>query len=263
MVFSKHELALAVKAKLTANLHSPFRSSTSQGNKVYGLLSLLFGDQELELEPGNTTAAETPEQMQINLLMKQLTVQGSNMQALLKQMTDNDTRQMELAQRQEDRADLHSITRNLFAVKLGNVMKETKPNMFQGKISDCDLGQLDEYVDDICQFLDNTDPRAKVLTQLVKKLRKAVYRGESHYEGTVTGLAEESYKNECALRTDSDEEDFYDEASLSSDLRSLNEQIYAYLITRFDANCPEVKQFLNRVHSHPELGTYVEFVLFL
>ena len=34
MVFSKHELALAVKAQLTANLNSPFRSSTSQGNKA-------------------------------------------------------------------------------------------------------------------------------------------------------------------------------------------------------------------------------------
>jgi hypothetical protein len=46
-------------------------------------------------------------------------------------------------------------------------------------------------------------------------------------------------------------------------LRALNEQIYAYLITRFDANSAKVKQFLNRVHSHPELGTYVEFILFL
>ena len=178
------------------------------------------------------------------------------MQALLKQMTDNDTRQMELARRQEDRADSHTMTKTLFAVKLGNVMK------VKGKITDCDLGQLDDYVDSLGQFLDNTDPRTKVLTQLVKKLRKAVYRGESHYEGTVTGLAEENYKNECALRTDSDEEDFYDEASFSSDLRSLNAQIYAYLITRFDANSAEVKQFLNRVHTHPELETYVEFILF-
>ena len=162
MVFSKHELALAVKAKLTANLHSPFRSSTSQGNKVYGLLSLLFGDQELELERGtNTTVAETPKRIQINLLMKQLTIQGSSMQAILKQMTDNDTRQMELAQRQEDRADLHTVTKNLFAVKLGNVMKETKPNMFKGKLSDCDLGQLDDYVDVIGQFLENTRDEAQ------------------------------------------------------------------------------------------------------
>ena len=240
MVLSKHELALAAKANLTANLDSPFKSSMAEGNQMYGLPSNL----PLQFEPGNSTTAETTEQMQINFLMKQLQAQGSNMQALLKQMTDNESRQMELAKRQEDRADLHTMTKNLFAVKLGNVMKETKPSSFKGKLSDCELAHLDDYVDSLGQFLDNTDPRAKVLTQLVKKLRKAVYRGESHYEGTVTGLAEENYKNECALRTDSDEEDFYDEASFSSDLRSLNAQIYAYLITRFDANSAEVKQFL-------------------
>ena len=68
MVLSKHELALAAKAKLTANLNSPFKSSMAQGNQVYGLPSNL----PLELEPGNSTTAETTEQMQINFLMKQL-----------------------------------------------------------------------------------------------------------------------------------------------------------------------------------------------
>ena len=188
---------------------------------------------------------------------------------LLQQMTDVQQAQLEIQKKDNERKQAKHDRMTVFAQQAGGVQKSMQPLAFhvalKKSIEEATVYELFKYVEGVMKFVETIDSiNAMPINDMLKKLYLFTFaRGHISEEEAVTHIAYQNYLNNRKLSTLEQETSPPDVCELDHSQHRLNEQMYVWVISLFDQRSPEIKQALNRVKIHPELGTYLEFLLYL